>query len=110
MGFGGMMFGKVIREIVGSWLPVKVENFVRNFVTEPAKIHVNDAGSFLFDGVVKDTIGGAVVGLERCCRLGVTAISASATEVICFSRMELTMWMAPLSGGNGLLGVFGLER
>jgi hypothetical protein len=64
MGFGWMMFGKIIGKIGESQLPVDVENFVRNFVTDPIKNHVNDAGAFLFDGVVKDTIGGAVVGLE----------------------------------------------
>jgi hypothetical protein len=34
-----------------------------------------------------------------------TRIQCVNSEIIRFWRMELTMWMAPLSSGKGLLGV-----
>lgn len=38
-------------------------------VFDPVKVHVNHAGSLLFDGAIDDSAGHSVVSLERSCRL-----------------------------------------
>jgi hypothetical protein len=42
-----------------------------NMITNPIKAHVDDFGSFLFDSVIGNAGGGAVVGLDGGGGLGV---------------------------------------
>ena len=59
------MFGEIIRLVEDSFFPIDVELLLADSVTDPVKTHVDSFGAFLFDSVVGDAGGSAVVGLER---------------------------------------------
>ena len=63
---GGMMFGDVIGFVQNAFFPVDVELSLSHAVANPIKAHVDSFGAFLFDGIVCDAGGGAVVGLDGC--------------------------------------------
>ena len=49
-------------------------------VSDPMEAHANGFRSFLFDSVVRDTSGSAVVGLNRGCRLRMTEFFEACAE------------------------------
>jgi hypothetical protein len=67
-----MMFGEVIGTIGLTFAPIDFELALANSITDPTVAYVNDFGSFLFDSVIGDTGGGAVVGLDWGGGLGVS--------------------------------------
>jgi len=69
---GWMMFCEVIPFVVFAGLPISSKLPLSNAIAHPVKVHVNGFGSFLFHGVIDDSFGTSVVGLDGCCRLGVS--------------------------------------
>ena len=55
------MFGKIISSVQNSSFPVDVELSLAHPVADPIEAHVDGFGAFLFDGVVGNSGGGAVV-------------------------------------------------
>ena len=87
-----MVFGEAIGMIGVTGGPVDVEVALADAVVDPAEAHVDGFGSFLFDGVVGDAVGSAVVcgddswglwpahflqGSAQCC--GFLAVAKQAT-------------------------------
>ena len=56
------MFGEVIGAIEFAFAPDNVELALADSVANPVKTHVHGFGALLFDGIVGDASGGAVVG------------------------------------------------
>ncbi len=63
MMFGRMVFGKVIGMICVAGAPEDVELPLTRVVTNPIKPHVDGFRPLLFDGVIDDATGSAVVRL-----------------------------------------------
>ena len=63
MMFGRMVFGKIIGAVCVAGAPEDVELPLTRAVTNPVKPHVNGFRPLLFDGVIDDAAGGAVVRL-----------------------------------------------
>jgi hypothetical protein len=61
----GVMFGKVVGSVGDAAAPVDHELALADAVADPLKTHVHGFGSFLFDRVVGDAGGSAVVGDDR---------------------------------------------
>ena len=61
-----MVFSEIVSQISFPWGPIDLKLALGNAVLEPVEAHVNGFGSILFDGVVEDTIGRAVVSSDRC--------------------------------------------
>ncbi len=61
----GVMFGKVVGLVGDTAAPVDNELALADAVTDSIKTHVHGFGSFLFDRVVGDAGGSAVVGDDR---------------------------------------------
>jgi hypothetical protein len=68
----GVMFGKVVGSVGDAAAPVDNELALADAVADPIKTHVHGFGSFLFDRVVGDAGGSAVVGDDRGCSLGMS--------------------------------------
>jgi hypothetical protein len=68
----GVMFGKVVGSIGDTAAPVDNELALADAVTDPIKTHVHGFGSFLFDRVVGDAGGSAVVGDDQGSWLGMS--------------------------------------
>ena len=66
------MFGEIVSLVEASFFPIDVELALAYTVTDPVEAHVNCLGSFLFDGVIGDAGGSAVVSLDGSRWLGVT--------------------------------------
>ena len=60
--------------------PKHVKLAVAHTVTDPVKAHVNGFGPLLFDSIGGDASGGAVVSLDRRCRLGVAEFFKADTD------------------------------
>ena len=65
-----VMLGKIIGTIATAFTPIDLKLALANSIADPVEPHVNGLGSFLFDRVVGDTGGGAVISSDRCGRLG----------------------------------------
>jgi hypothetical protein len=65
------MFAEVVGFVATTFCPVNVKLALADAVADPVEAHVNGLGAFLFDGVVGDAGGGAVIGLYGGGRLGV---------------------------------------
>jgi hypothetical protein len=66
-----MVFREIVRAVVTAFFPTNYKLALADTVADPAKAHVNGFGSFLFDSVIGDTGGGAVVRLDWGGGLGV---------------------------------------
>ena len=70
MGFlvdlDGMVVGQVISMVGGSWCPEDAKLLLFDAISKPIKVHVNGLGMTLSDGVIADSFGGFVVGLDWC--------------------------------------------
>ena len=60
-----MVFGEVVSLVEAAFFPVDVELTLADAVADPIKPHVDGLGALLFDGVIGDAGGGAVVSLDR---------------------------------------------
>ena len=60
----GMMFGEIICFVGVTRFPVDAELFLFDSVPQPIISHVDGFGTFLFDGVVHDSIGARVIRLD----------------------------------------------
>jgi len=69
---GWMMFCEVIPFVVFARFPINLELPLSNAIVHPVKAHVNGFGSILFRSVIDDSFCTSVVGLDGCCRLGVS--------------------------------------
>ena len=58
------MFGEVICPIQMALVPKNVKLPLPHMVANPIEMHVNGFGAFLFDGIIGDARGCAVVGLD----------------------------------------------
>jgi hypothetical protein len=67
-----MVFREVIGAVVAVFFPTNHKLALADTVADPVKAHVNGFGSFLFDSVIGNTGGGAVVGLDWGGGLGVS--------------------------------------
>ena len=77
---GGMVFGKVVSQIVSAWAPMDREFAVGTTVLYPIKTHVNRFGTALFDSLIRDTCSTLVVCLERGCALCMAEFREGGTE------------------------------
>ena len=68
----GMMFCEVIPFVVFAGFSINSELPLSHAVVDQTKAHVNGFGSFLFYGVVDDSLCTSVVCLGGYCWLGVT--------------------------------------
>jgi hypothetical protein len=59
-----VVFGEVISLIEGAGFPMDDELFLSGAVADPIKAHVDGFGALLLDGIVDDTFGAGVVGLN----------------------------------------------
>ena len=84
----GMVFGDVISAILFAGFPVDKKLALANTIADPVEAHVNCLGSLLFNCIVDNASGSAVVGLERGRRLFVAeffecnAVRASRLGVV----------------------------
>ena len=60
---GRVMYGEIISKVDGTFAPVNVKLTLADTIANPVKSHVDGFGAALFDGVVGDAAGGAIVGL-----------------------------------------------
>jgi hypothetical protein len=99
----GMVFGKVVGEIVFTSTPMNYELALLDSVTHPVKSHVYGFGATLFDCFS----GACIFGLDGCCSLWMSHFfecnaerdtvafwnmvpsSASVADAITFRMMEL---------------------
>jgi hypothetical protein len=65
MNVGLVMFCEIICTIRFARLPINIEFFVFDAISEPIEVHVYGFCSFLFDGVVEDAFGFIIVGLDE---------------------------------------------
>jgi hypothetical protein len=65
------MFGEIVCFVQTALDPVDAELALADAITYPVKTHVHCFGAALFYGIVGNTGGCAVVGLDRCGRLWV---------------------------------------
>ena len=70
----------VISFVENTFFPVDKELALAYTVSDPIEAHVNGFRSFLFDSVVGDTSGSAVVGLNRGWWLGMTEFFEACAE------------------------------
>ena len=63
------MFGKIVGFVGAALAPKNVELFLMHMITDPIKAHIDGLGSFLFDGVIGNTSGCAIISLNRGGRL-----------------------------------------
>ena len=59
-----MVFGEIVSQVNATATPINEKLTLTNAIANPVKTHVDGFGSPLFDGVVGDATGGAIVGLE----------------------------------------------
>ena len=75
-----MVFGKIVGPIGAAWTPEDMKLALSYPILDPIKPHVDGLGPFLFDSVIGDAAGSAVVGLEWCGWLGVAKFFQSNLE------------------------------
>jgi hypothetical protein len=68
---GQMVFREIIRAVETAFFPTNYKLALADTIANPVKVHVNGLGSFLFDSVVGNAGGGAVVSLDGGGGLGV---------------------------------------
>ena len=66
-----MVFCKIISTIEAAFLPVDMKLALADAIADPIEAHVDCLRSFLFDGVIGDAAGSAIVSLEWCGQLWV---------------------------------------
>ena len=88
----------VSSQISLSWGPIDLELALGDAVAEPVKAHVNGFGSILLDGVVEDTIGSAVVGLDRGRMLPESQFNESDSVGDCHTGIEVASTEFGFSG------------
>jgi len=69
---GGVVLRKVVGSIGDAGSPEDVELALVGPVAEPIESHVDRFGASLFDSVIGNTAGGAVVSLDWCGGLGMS--------------------------------------
>jgi len=60
---GGMVFCEIIHPIAVTKTPKNMKLALVDAIMDPIKMHVNGFGAFLFDGVIGNATGHAVVSL-----------------------------------------------
>ena len=60
-----VVYCEIVSQICFSFGPIDLELALGNAVSEPVEAHVDGFGSVLLDGVVENTIDGAVVSSDR---------------------------------------------
>ena len=75
-----VMLGEVVGLVEAAFLPEDMKLSLANVVTDPIKVHVNCLGSLLFDGVIGNACGGAVVHLDGCWGLRMVQFDESCPE------------------------------
>lgn len=65
-----VMFGKIVSQVIGRFVPFEIELGLGFSVTEPMISHVNGSGSALLDCVLDKSEGSSVVERDRSGRLG----------------------------------------
>ena len=76
----GVMFAEIIGAVEAALAPVDMKLALANAITNPVKAHVNCFRPFLFDGVVGNTGGSAVVSLNGSGRLRMTEFFKANTD------------------------------
>lgn len=89
-----VMLGEVVGFVESAFLPVYMELALANAIANPVESHVDGFGATLFDSVIGDADGGAIVGLDESGRLrmahlgqggpndsGVLAVDINASEL-----------------------------
>ena len=95
-----VVFCEIVSQICFSRGPIDLELALGNAVAEPVEAYVNGIGSILFDGVVEDTVGSAVVGSDWGRRLPVSQFDESDLVGDCCSGIEVASMDFGLSGGG----------
>ena len=99
-----VVFCKIVSQISFSWDPIDLELALGTVVLEPVEAHVDGFGSVLLDGVVEDTIGSAVVGLDRGRGLFVSQFSDGDAVGDCRTGIEVACPdFSFCSGGEDIL-------
>ena len=108
-----VVFCEIVSQISFPQGPIDLEStLLGNAVSEPVEAHVNDFESVLLDGVVEDTIGGAVVGSDRGRELFVSEFNESDSVWDCCTGIEVAYTdFGFSSGGEDILhdGCDGVE-
>jgi hypothetical protein len=68
---GHMVFCEIISVVETAFFPINDKLALADTITNPIKLHVDGLGSLLFDDVIGNAGGGAVVCLDWGGRLGV---------------------------------------
>jgi hypothetical protein len=128
---GRVVFGKMVGFVETALFPAHKQCALAHAVANPTKAHVNGLRMLLFDPVIGDTSGSAVVTLDWCGRLGMTEFFKTSAQGAGFftiveegckfsfsgagedsSMHDLAVWLDGTVGasGSGLVGSGGLER
>ena len=79
-----VMFGEVVGLVEAAFLPIDVKLSLANAVADPIKAHVNCLGSLLFDGVIGNACGSAIVHLDGHWGLQMVQFNESCLEGVGF--------------------------
>jgi hypothetical protein len=85
-----MVFHKIIRAVVTAFFPTNDRLALVNMITNPIKAHVDGFGLFLFDSVIGNAGGSAVVGLDGGGGLGVAY--GNSSRVVRNGHASLPLW------------------
>ena len=61
-----MVFGEIVSQVDATTTPINEKLTLTNAIANPIKTHVDGFGAALFDGVVGEVTGGAVICLNGC--------------------------------------------
>ena len=78
--FRCVVFGEVISPIVFTTDPTDVSFVLLYLITDPVVVHVNCAGSLLFNSVVSNSIGSGVVSVDCGCFLWISHFRESCAQ------------------------------
>lgn len=84
---GRMVLGEVVGIIVGSFFPMHKELPLFDAVSCPIIPHINRLRSFLLYGIIDDSFGAGIIGLDWSWRLGVAKVFQSCAEDTGFLRI-----------------------
>jgi hypothetical protein len=79
----GMMFSKIIGLVKSAGFPIDMELALADTVANPVETHIDGFGALLFDSIVGNASGGAVVCYNGCGRLGMAEFFQADSKGAC---------------------------
>ena len=59
-----MMFGRIVSQVLETWVIMELKNVLCFLIHEPPVSHFHCAGTLSFDGVIANAYGGGVVDVD----------------------------------------------